>query len=160
MPLAAAPLKYERAGKIEGCGVRVTGGSAAPKTRSVWFDLSFNVYARGTAAVQAIAYTMAPSRYEQEARPERSSIQRAWVQPRGATGSTRLGENTEARDALAYAITFDEGLRLFEAVAMAQPVVVGLRAWGEPREWRFEGIAELSDAGRAEVAKCVGALVN
>ena len=160
MPLGASALTHGQAAQIQGCGVRVTAGRAAQKSKSLWMDLSFNVYASGVALVQAIAYEMPPSTYEGEAKPRRLSVQRAWVKPRDESGTTRLGENTEARDTLIYALTLEDAIRLFGAVAAAEPLAIGMRPWGEPREWLFEGIAELPDGARAEIATCLAALVN
>ena len=160
LPLVADALTHERAGRTEACGIRITGGSAGPKAASVWVDLSVNVWASGAALVQAIAYEMPPSTYDKETRPVRVPIQRAWVKPRDAPGSTRLGENLEARDGLVYRITLDDATRLFEAIATGKPLAIGMRPWGVRREWVFEGAAQLSGAARDSLRACLGALVN
>jgi hypothetical protein len=160
LPLAATALVYANAGKTEGCGIRITGGRPASRGRSIWIDVSLNVYTNGAGVVQAIAYALAPSAYEGENRPERVSMQRAWVKPRESIASTRLGENVEARDSVVYAVTLDEAGRLFQAVATGQALVIGLRAWDEPREWTFSGTAELTGDARADIGACLASLVN
>ena len=160
LPMAAEALVHHTGNGIEGCGVRITGGRVAARSRSIWLDLSFNVYRRGPALVQAIAYDMQPSRYGDEVQPNRIAVQRAWVKPRSAGGSTRLGENTQTRDAVVYAVTLDDAAALFQASASLQPIVVGVRAWNEQREWVFEGTPVLTDPGRAQLADCLTALVN
>lgn len=158
LPLGAAALTHKHAGKTVGCGIRVSGGRPGP--RSIWMDVSFNVYETGIALVHATAYRIALADYDAEGRPERISMQRAWLKPSGSDRSTRLGENTEARDALLYAVALDDAGGLFEAVANRRPITVALRAWGEPREWVLEGVAELPETARAEIATCLSALVN
>ena len=56
LPIAAEPLVYRIDGAVQGCGVRLTGGRASATGRSTWFDVSFNVFRRGIALSQAIAY--------------------------------------------------------------------------------------------------------
>ena len=159
-PLGVEPLAHSRGGTVEGCGLRVTGGRAEKQSGSMWFDVSFNVYRRGFALVQAIAYEMPPPRYEEESRPKRVAVQRAWLKPQNADGSTRLGETTEVRETLVYPVTLDEAARLFQAVAAGEPLLIGFRAWGQARESVFGGTASLGADGRDRLAACFNALVN
>ena len=160
LPLAGEALTHTRDGAVQGCGVRVTGGQAAARAHSLWLDVSVNVYRQGVALVQAIAYEIQPPRYEPETRPERIAVQRAWIKPEDAAGSTRLGETTEMRDALVYRVTLDDATAVFEALAAGRPLAIGIRGWGRPREAVVGGPVALSDDTRARIADCFSALVN
>ena len=160
LPLAAEALTHARGNAVQGCGMRLTAGETRRGTDSVWVDLSVNVYRRGIALVQAIAYEIAPPRYEETSRPQRLRVQRAWVKPESAAGTTRLGENTEALETLVYGLTLDDAAALFAAVAAGDPIAVGVRAWGRPRETLIAGRVTLNDDTRARIADCLNALVN
>ena len=154
------PLTHSRDGRVEGCGVRLTGGDAPAAGPSRWLDVSLNVFRRGVGVVQAITYEMPRSRYDSESRPERVGIQRVWLKPDEEAGSTRLGENTEARDTLVYTVTLDEAAGLFRSVAGGRRLQVGLRAWGRPRETVYAGSVEMDENTRAQLETCMAALVN
>lgn len=161
LPLAGEALTHSRDGAVEGCGLRLTGGEATSGDNSLWVDLSVNVYRRGIALVQAIAYEIDVPRYEpKDTPPQRVPVQRAWVKPQAAERSTRLGENVDVRETLVYRITFEDATALFEAVASEQPVAVGVRPWGRPRETIVSGPVTLRGDTRARIADCLTALVN
>lgn len=140
--------------------MRLTGGETRPGSSSVWLDVSVNVYRPGVAVVQAIAYEISPPRYEERSPPQRLKVQRAWVRPENAPRTSRLGENTEAREALVYGVTLDDAAALFEAVATGNPVALGVRPWGRPRETVLGGRVTLGDDTRGRIADCLEALVN
>jgi hypothetical protein len=146
-------------GLIRGCGVRVTGGRADPKGPSSWFDASLNVYSRGPALVQAIGYEIAPPEFDVQTRPERVAIQRAWLKVEDATGTTRLGENTDVRDSLVYAVTMDEAADLFAGLAKGKRLAIGVRRWGQREETVYVGTPELNEDRRRQLGACLETLV-
>ena len=160
VPIGTSALTHTRGGAIEGCGVRLTGGQAAPSGASRWFDVSFNVFRRGIAIVQAIGYEMPAPPRNLDARPERVAVQRAWLKAEAAEGATRSGENVEARDSLVYAVTVDDAAALFGAVAERRRLLIGLRAWGRRSETVYVGDVELADEHRQSLATCLEALVH
>lgn len=161
VPLAAEALTHTRDGAVEGCGLRFTGGHIAIGAKSVWLDLSINVYRRGVAIVQALAYEIDRPRYEvPETPPQRVPVQRAWIKSQAAAGSTRLGETTEVRDSLVYRVTFDDAAAVLQAVASDQAIAMGVRPWGRPRETVLAGHVTVRNDSRARIADCLTALVN
>src|SRR5687768_8618807 len=62
-PMEAQPLTHVRDGRVQGCGLRLTGGEPG-KQASSWFDVSFNLFRRGFGLAQSIAYEITRSDYE------------------------------------------------------------------------------------------------
>ena len=158
MPMAAQPLVHERAGAVEGCGARLTGGRAAPAATSAWFDVSFNVFRGGVALAQSYAYELKRSDYDGEARPSRVQVQSAWL--KGPQRSARLGENMERRDTLVYSLALDDAVALFEALAAGETVTIGIKRWDERAAVVYAGRPELSEEGRRLMADCLARLTE
>jgi hypothetical protein len=152
--IAALPITHLRDSTVHGCGVRLTGGQPGTPASS-WFDVSFNVFRRGIGLVQSIAYEMRRSEYDGESRPSRVPVQSTWVT--ATTAGTRLGENTERRDALVYRLLVDDVLALFEAVATGRPVTIGIKRWGESADTVYTGTAALDVDSRQKISACLGA---
>src|SRR5215213_993261 len=106
MPIEALALVHERQGKVQGCGLRLTGGDPKPAA-SAWFDVSFNVFRRGIGLAQSFVYEMKRSGYEGESRPARAPVQSTWLKA-AEEASARLGENTERRESLVYTLLIDD----------------------------------------------------
>lgn len=154
--LEAKPLTHVREGVVNGCGVRLTGGQPGTPASS-WFDVSFNVFRRGIAIVQSIAYEIARSEYDGESRPATVPVQSTWLT--ATDTNARLGENTERRGALVYRMLVDDALALFEAVATGQAVTLGIRRWGERIDSVYTATAVLDADSRRKVGACLAALV-
>ena len=138
----------------------MTGGQPRAKGGSSWFDVSFNVYRRDIAIVQAIGYQIPQPQYDTESRPERVAMQRAWLKVEAAGGLTRLGENIAVRDSVIYTVTVDEAASLFAAVAKGQRLAVGMKRWGQAQETVYAGAPNLDDDTRRQVGACLEALVR
>jgi hypothetical protein len=155
--LAADALVYRRDDVVLGCGVRLTGGEPR-RAVSTWIDVSFNVFRRGIALAQAIAYEIRRSDLEGDSQPARVPLQGAWL--RTSDASPRLGENAERQETLVYALRLDDALALFEAVARSEPVTVGVKRWDERTDSVYSGRAEIADDARERLAACLGALAE
>ena len=154
MPIRAEPLTHLRDGAVHGCGVRLTGGEPGAAL-SAWFDVSFNVFRRGPAIAQSIAYEIRRSE-NGEARPARVPVQRTWL--KATEGSARMGENTERRDALVYTLLVDDVLALFEAIASAQPLALGVRHWGHEMDSVYTATPTLDAESRKRIGTCLASL--
>ena len=156
MGIAGLPITHLREGAVHGCGVRLTGGQPGTPASS-WFDVSFNVFRRGIALVQSIAYEIKRSEYDGESRPSTVPVQSTWLT--ATEVGARLGENTERRDTLVYRLLVDDVLALFEAVATGRPVTLGIKRWGEVMDTVYTGTAVLDVDSRQKIGACLGALV-
>lgn len=158
IPVSAQPLVHRIDGAIAGCGVRLTGGAPNASAPSAWFDVSINLFRRGVALAQAIAYEMRHSEFEGDSRPARVPVQSAWVTT--GAGDARLGENLERRETLVYSLVPDDALSLFEAVARGQSVLVGIKRWGQRTASVYTGTPTLTGETRDEIGDCLAALVE
>ena len=155
MPIEAQPLTHVRDGEVQGCGLRLTGGEPGKQTSS-WFDVSFNVFRRGLGLAQSIAYEIKRSDYEGDSRPAKVPVQSTWL--RISDGATRLGENTEQRDALVYSLVMDDVLAVFEAVARGRAVTLGIKRWGQRVDAVYTGAPFLTDDSRSRMSACLADL--
>lgn len=155
VPLEAQPLMHMRDGRIQGCGVRLTGGEPGTAV-SAWFDVSFNIFGPGFGIAQSIAYEIRRSE-EGESRPARVPVQSTWL--KASEGSTRLGENTERRDSLIYTLLVEDVLSLFEAIANEQPLVLGIKRWGQRVDSVYTATPILNADSRSRISTCLAGLV-
>ena len=153
--IEAQPLTHTREGRVQGCGLRLTGGEPGTLASS-WFDVSFNVFARGMGLAQSIAYELRRSEYEGDSRPATVPVRSTWV--RTGEGSARRGESSERRDSLIYTLLVEDVLALFEAVAERRAVTLGVRRWDQPADSVYTGTPLLSDDSRTEVSACLDRL--
>jgi hypothetical protein len=156
LPMSAESLVHERAGVLVGCGIRVTGGSAAPRAASSWFDVSVNVFRRGFAVAQAIAYEMPRSTFDVEARPAQVPIQSAWIA--AGEGSAKLGESAERQASLIYTLAMDDAISVFDAAARGSPLTLGIKRWGQRSASVHGGAATLTHESRDRIAACLARL--
>lgn len=154
IPVEARALTHARGGAIEGCGVRLTGGEPG-RAVSVWFDVSFNLFASGPGIAQAMAYEIRRSE-EGESAPALVPLQRTWLAP--ATRSTRLGENVERSYSLVYTLLEEDVLALFEAVGNGEPVTLGIRPWGQPADSVYTAVPVVAAEGRSRIGECLAGL--
>jgi hypothetical protein len=154
--VVAQALVHARDGNVQGCGVRLTGGEPAAGA-SAWFDVSFNVFRRGAALAQSIAYEIRRSS-DGDARPARVPVQSTWI--KAPQGSARLGENTERRETLVYPLVLDEALGLFRAVAAGEALTVGIKRWDQPKAAVYGGKPVLSGEARQAIGNCLARLVE
>jgi hypothetical protein len=157
LPIAADAIVHEREGSVVGCGVRLTGGQPSAREPSSWFDVSFNVFRRGIALAQAVAYEM-PRSAAGESRPSRVAVQSAWIA--AGTASAKLGENVERRESLVYSLALEDAVSLFDAAAQGTPLRLGLKTWGQRTATIHEGVASLNRDARDRIADCVGRLTD
>lgn len=153
--LEAKPLTHVREGVVDGCGVRLTGGQPGTPASS-WFDVSFNVFEHGLGIAQSIAYELARSEYDGEARPARVPVRSTWLQ--AAAGSPRRGENLERKDTLVYTLLPEDVLELFEAAAESRSITLGIRRWGEPEDAVYRARLDLDESARRELHACLDRL--
>ena len=153
--MEAHALMHVRDGRVQGCGLRLTGGEPG-KQASSWFDVSFNVFRRGPGLAQSIAYEIRPSGHDGESRPAKVPVQSTWLKV--SDGATRLGENRERRDALIYTLVMDDVLALFEAVANGDPVTLGIKRWGQRAGAVYTGAPRLSSDSRHRMSACLADL--
>lgn len=153
--MEAQPLTHVRDGRVQGCGLRLTGGDPGKQTSS-WFDVSFNVFRRGPGLAQSIAYEIRRSEYEGDSRPARVPVQSTWL--RVSDGATRLGENTERRDTLVYTLLMDDVLALFEAVANGEAVTLGIKRWDQRTDAVYTASPQLSTDSRHRMSACLADL--
>lgn len=158
LPLAAEALVHEREGAVIGCGIRVTGGKSEQRRASSWFDVSVNVFRRGIALAQAVAYELPQSPGTGESRPARVPVQSASIGLDG--GSAKLGENSERQDSLVYALAIDEAISLFEAAGRGSPLRVGVKRWSERTASVHVGPAPLDADARERMADCVARIAD
>ena len=153
--MEAHALTHVRDGKVQGCGLRLTGGEPG-KQASAWFDVSFNVFRRGLGLAQSIAYEIRASQYDGESRPAKVPVQSTWL--RVSDGGARLGENRERRDTLIYTLVMDDVLALFEAVANGDPVTLGIKRWDQRVDAVYTGAPHLSSDSRHRMSTCLADL--
>jgi hypothetical protein len=158
IPLAAQSLVYQRDGAVQGCGVRLTGGEPSALGASAWFDVSFNVFRRGIALAQSIAYEIRRSAYAGDSRPARVPVQSTWL--KAADGRARLGENDQRRETLVYTLALDDALSLFEAVGSGRAVSIGIKHWGQPTDSVYTGAPELTAETREQIGECLARLAQ
>ena len=154
IPISAQPLTHLREGRIQGCGVRLTGGEPG-KQVSAWFDVSFNLFHRGLGLAQSIAYEIRRSE-DGESRPQKVAVRSAWL--RANETDTRLGENLEQRDSLVYTLLGDDVLSLFAALANNQPLTVGIKRWDQREDSVYTATALLDRESRGRIGACLAAL--
>lgn len=154
IPIEAQPLTHQRDGRIQGCGVRLTGGEPGSGV-SAWFDVSFNLFTRGFGVAQSIAYEIRPSDTGTSV-PVLVPVQSTWL--RASEGSTRRGENTERRDRLVFTLLAEDVLLLFEALANDQLLSVGVRRWGERVDSVYTAIPVLAGDSRSRISACLAGL--
>ena len=153
--MEARPVTHLRNGAVHGCGVRLTGGQ--PETPvSSWFDVSFNVFRRGIALVQSIAYEIRRSEFDGESRPAVVPVQSTWLS--AAEANARVGENSERRDMLVYRVLAEDALGLFEAVASGRNLTLGVKRWGDRVDSVYTAAASMEPDARQKIAACLGAL--
>ena len=152
--IEAQPITHVRGGSVQGCGVRLTGGQPGLPASS-WFDVSLNIFERGVGLAQSIAYELRRSEVG-ESRPTRVPLQTTWVAPEGR--NARVGENSERKDSLIYAILLDDMLALFEAVASEAPLTLGVRRWDQREDIVYTGSAVLTSDARQKMSTCLSAL--
>ena len=157
LPVVAHPLVHARDGAIHGCGVRLTGGEPGGAA-SGWFDVSFNVFRRGVALAQSIAYEIRRSTFDGDARPARVPVQTTWL--KASRSSARLGENAERRETLVYALAMDDAIALFEALASGETLTVGLKRWDQRSASVYAGAPELAAEDRRTLQSCLDRLVE
>lgn len=153
--IEAQPLTHVWEGAVQGCGLRLTGGEPATPASS-WFDVSVNLFRRGVGLAQSIAYEIRPSELDGESRPALVPVRSTWVKTTQA--SARLGESIERGDTLIYTLLADDVLAVFEAVATGQPLMLGIRRWGEPMDTVYTGTPILSVDSRSEISTCLAGL--
>ena len=158
LPLAAEALVHEREGSVIGCGIRVTGGQSELRRASLWFDVSVNIFRRGIAIAQAVAYELPQSPGTGESRPARVPVQSASIGINA--GSAKLGESRERQDSLVYTLTIDEAISLFDAVGRGSPLRVGVKRWTERTASVHVGPAPLDTDARARIADCVARIAD
>ena len=158
VPVAADALVHARDGAVHGCGVRLTGGEPVAGGASAWFDVSFNVFRRGIALAQSIAYEIRHSGYEGDARPARVPVQSAWLKTPG--GSARMGENLQRLDTLIYPLVLDDALALFRAVASGETLTLGIKRWDQRVASVYAGAPALSDDARRRIEACLARLAE
>jgi hypothetical protein len=154
LPISAQALIHERDGRVQGCGVRLTGGEPAAQVSS-WFDVSFNLFRPGFGLAQSIAYEIRRSA-DGESRPQKVPVRSTWL--RASEGSTRVGENTERRDSLVYTLLADDVLALFEALASEQPLTVGIKRWTQRADSVYVARPLLNGDSRERISACLAAL--
>jgi hypothetical protein len=158
LPMAAEPLVHERAGAIQGCGARLTGGQAGTAGTSAWFDVSFNVFRGGVALAQSFAYELRGSQYDGDARPARVPLQSAWLKaPRAAA---RFGENRQRSDTLVYPLVLDDAFALFQALAAGDTLTVGIKRWDQRAATVYAGKPALSEEDQRRLADCLVRLTD
>jgi hypothetical protein len=157
IPIVAQSLVHQRDGAVQGCGVRLTGGEAGT-TASAWFDVSFNIFRRGVALAQSIAYEIRRLGYAGENRPSRVSLQSTWI--KAADGNAKLGENSDRRETLVYSLQFDDALSLFQALGSGRAVSVGIKRWGQAADTVYTGIPVLTSETREEIGACLERLAQ
>jgi hypothetical protein len=155
--IEARPVTHSRDGRIHGCGLRLTGGEPAVPASS-WFDVSVNLFRRGIGLAQSIAYEIRRSEYDGESRPARVPVRSTWV--KASYGSARLGESLERADALVYTLLADDVLAVFEAVATAQPVTLGIQRWNDRTDAVYTGTPVISGDSRTAMTTCLAALLE
>ncbi len=155
MLMEAQPLTHVRDGKVQGCGLRLTGGEPG-KQASSWFDVSFNVFRRGFGLAQSIAYEIRRSEYEGDSRPAKVPVQSTWLKV--SDGAARLGENTDRRDTLVYMLVIDDVLALFEAVANGDPVTLGIKRWDQRADAVYTGAPLITSDSRSRMSACLAEL--
>jgi hypothetical protein len=125
---------------------------------SSWFDVSFNLFRRGIAIAQSIAYEIRRSDLDGDSRPVTAPVESTWLRARD--GPVRRGENLERKESLIYTILEDDALAVFEAVARGEIVTLGIKRWGEPADAVYSARAVLAGASRERIGTCLAALLE
>jgi hypothetical protein len=157
LAIEALPLTHMRDGQVQGCGLRFTGGEARSPVSS-WFDVSLNVFRRGIAIAQSIAYEIRRSEVGGDSRPTIAPVESTWV--RAGERIARRGENMERNGALVYTLVSDDVVEVFEAVAKGEPVTFGIKRWGEPTDIVYMGQAIMDAESRHQIGACLGELLQ
>jgi hypothetical protein len=157
LAIEALPLTHVRDGQVQGCGLRFTGGDARAPV-STWFDVSLNVFRRGIAIAQSIAYAIRRSEVEGDSRPTIAPVESTWV--RAGERTARRGENMERKGALVYTLVSDDVVDVFEAVAKGEPVTLGMKRWGEPTDIVYTGRAVIDGESRHQIGACLTELLQ
>lgn len=150
--IEAQPLHHVRDGRVEGCGVRLTGGEP-DKAASSWFDVSFNIFRHGVGVAQAIAYEIRRSEFAGNSRPAIVPVRSTWL--KAGEGSARLGESSERGESLVYQMAIDDVLVLFAALANGEPVSLGIKRWGQRVDAVYVGAPVLSSDSRHRIGRCL-----
>ena len=154
IPIEADSIMHLHGEVIQGCGVRLTGGELGSEVSS-WFDVSFNIFARGLGVAQSIGYEIRQSGDGQSA-PVRVPIQTTWLS--ASEGPVRVGENTERSLVLIYTLLIDDVLLLFEAIAKEQPLTLGIRRWGQRSDSVYTATPVLPGDARSRISACLARL--
>jgi hypothetical protein len=157
LTIEARTLTHTRDGQVAGCGLRFTGGEARSPVSS-WFDVSLNVFRRGIAIAQSIAYDIRRSELEGDTVPAIAPVESTWLRP--GEGIARRGENSERTASLIYTLVPDDAVEVFEAVAKGEPVTVAIKRWTEPSETIYTGPASMDDQSRRDMSACLAELLQ
>lgn len=158
------PLMYMKAGKLDGCGVRliVVDAQDSPKSTSpvaVW-DMSFNLYVSGHAAVKIGSYDIAASELKSgtvSGKQKNVPTANGWLKARNADATAPLTVIGKSDDAgfILYATEPESVLALMLANMDRKPILIGTRRVGAKGERIFSGTIEMSDGDNAHLDQCL-----
>ena len=162
--IAGQPLMYVKAGKVDGCGIRLISVLSDPSGRSAKsFDVSLNFWADGRAGLKGLAYDIDIARLKAGGRPINVPLHSFWMKADGKDAPQPYGGrvgDTEDPGGKIYGIEFSQALDLYEGVLGRQPFMVGVRRLTERTERIYVGRVSLDEKERAQSLSCLRELTQ
>jgi hypothetical protein len=158
------PLVYMKAGKLDGCGIRLIIVDAPVKLQDnipipVW-DLSFNLYLPGRGAVKVGSYNVSAAEMrlgKASAKSNNVPTAAGWLKAPNADPTAPLQQIGKSDDPgfILYWTELDSVLALFKSHMRGEPILVGTRRTGARNERVFSGTIEMSGDEKAQVGQCL-----
>jgi hypothetical protein len=162
--ISGQPLMYVKAGKVDGCGIRLISVLSDPSGRSAKsFDVSLNFWADGRAGLKGLAYDIDIATLKAGGRPANVALHSFWMKAEGKDAPQpydgRVGD-TEDPGGKIYGIEFAKALELYDGVLGRQPFTVGVRRITERTERIYVGRVNFDEKERAQSLSCLRELTQ
>lgn len=162
--IVAEPQMQVKDGAVEGCGMRLKSMpiDTTGLTSALVIDMSFNIYRSGMALLKGGAVRI-PLREASRGQVSNAPIDSFWMKIQSSRPTKPLHGHVmpaENPGYLLYGEALDEVVKLFDGLADRTPLTLGVRLKAEGIDRIYAGVAQLSDADRAQHAQCLGDLIR
>ena len=162
--IVGQPLVYMKAGKLDGCGIRLMIVDTPPSFNDkrpvpVW-DLSFNLYLPGNGAVKVGSYNVSPAELKSgkpSAKPIGVPTASGWLKAPNADATAPLSQIGKSEDPgfILYWTELDSVLALFKSYMSGEAILVGTRRTGAKSDRIFSGPIEMAESEKRQVDQCL-----
>jgi hypothetical protein len=159
--LVGQPLQYMKDGEVNGCGLRIMGGSPSGGGRPLFADASVNFYVAGHTLVKVAMFEVT-NQQSGRASPRRIPVQSGWLKAPASSATPVLGNAMKGEDgaSLLYGTEFAPALAVVEAHLDNQPIQIGVRRVDATTETIYAGRIRLEPSEREQFVGCWETLVQ